>query len=136
LNQPAPIPADLIIVDDAGTLPTRLGELVASRVSSDEVAALAGPSKYDSITTTIAACASQYLPHPGYHERLPLQSFVSWLDGERRTNSWLACLAEQGDSGRLRERIETLCREAVNEPANTDLVHAHWLDLWYDEGGR
>lgn len=149
LAQPTSPRADLAIIDDVDALPTGLARWAAARVRRDDLTALGpqGAAALRSLDRTIGLFAEEYAPHPGYRERLPLQSLLrhatafedasgdsALVDPPSTVEDALALLKASGPAAAsLAFRLEELCNPAQREPDDASLVHAYWIDLLYSE---
>jgi superfamily II DNA helicase RecQ/superfamily I DNA/RNA helicase/DNA polymerase III epsilon subunit-like protein len=133
--------AALIVIDDVAELQMHLAEYVADSVSSDQLQSstrtAAEQHAFESLHVAIETFARQYIPQPGYHERLPLSGLTHYLfsqDDQQRESDVINELECAGPEGqRVAEQLRQLCKKATQDAKHPEDLHADWIDLWFPD---
>lgn len=128
--------AALIVIDDFADLQMHLAEHSASLLTSRRIKAwltsLEGQRTYAQLEANVLAFAKAYMPEPGYRERLPLVSFLEYLDQHASggRNSLLEELKKVGGRGEnIANIFQMLVTRVAQKPASPEHFHAYWIDL-------
>jgi superfamily II DNA helicase RecQ/superfamily I DNA/RNA helicase len=146
LHSPVAIAGDLLVLDDAAELQLQFAEHLARRVSSTDGELLASqdPAVAESwtwIDARLRELVARLLTHPDDHERLPLHVVGHVLTGTPEGSSVAPSPVEAlamrgGAAAQLAEQLSALCTAATQAPPTSAHVHAHWVELWYEDTGR
>ena len=128
--------ADTVVIDDITDLQMHLAEYSACILNSRQVKTwLCSPEEQRALTeleTKILEWAKAYVLKPGYRERLPLSSFLAYLE-QKSTSSYhlflepLSKVSQQGIQ--VANILQKYLMGATQKPTSPEHLHAYWIDL-------
>ncbi len=140
LRQTAPVQADTIVLDDLVQMQMHLAEYSATELTSSQMRLRLLTSReraaFLPFENHIQHWASRSLPTPGYHERLPLSSFATYLSQNEDIDlsSLLTKLKQVSRQGKeLALLLEELLKKARQKSQDPAYTHAYWIDLWFED---
>jgi len=142
LKQQLRVQADTIVIDDVVLLQMNLAEYGATELTSVQLKTCLRSPEERAILSHLEAhiqhSVREYLPEPGYHERLPLSSIAAYSsqDSTRNLKAVLASLKQVSKQGEILAYIfEELYEKCSRKPQDPRYTHAFWIELWFENKG-